>query len=1105
MLAIATAVGTLAVAAVPAAAIQAGAPAGARRQLDVREGARTPVPVDVRAARHELAQRLGIEAHVGTDPVGGGVRVLDRTDGFLSGPRAGDPADVALAYVRAHDDVLGLSDADLATLRLTDRATSNDGVTHLTWVPQSAGVPAYDSELRVHVARDGSVVAASGPPLGGLPIASANPQLTPSQALAAAQADVGVPATLPRSATRPGPQRRTAFGNGDRASLVVFDAPTGDRLAWRITVAGRDPYVFEEVVDAESGAILARHSLTDFAVSRADVFPYHPDAAAGGSEVQVDIGPWLDASATTLAGPNAHAYADNDDDDFADAGEEVGPSSGTDWLYPVQPVGPGVGVGCAPWSFCTWGGTDATLGSEATNRAHATTQLFYLVNAFHDWLAAAPFDFTSGSGNFDATDPVNPDPLDAQADDAIPDGPTHFVNNANMSTPPDGQSPTMQMYLWTNPAVNGSDDATIVLHEYTHGLSNRLIGDGGGLESKQSGAMGEGWSDWYAMDYLAQQGYVADTAADGEAIVGEYATGDTTAGIRHQPLDCAVGSTAPACAGSALAGHDGGFTFADLGHVGGDDATTPSFEVHDDGEIWSETLWDLRTALGAPAARRLVTNAMRLSPVDPSFLDERDAVLLADETGFGGAHHDAIWQVFAARGMGYGARTASADATSAGASFSATPVLVNATTVADPAPSGDGDGVAEPGESVRLSVTLHDPSTASLTNVAATLTTSSPGVQVGAAPVSWGTIAAGGSAASPTPFAVTVPAATQCGGEVPLILRVTSDQGSVDLPLHLALGSGGDAVFATAPNLELAIPESATTPVRSTLSVPTAGRVRHLRVTLNATHGWVGDLRARLTSPSGTTIDLFQRPGLGEFGSGLTWEANPVTFDDAASTSIQAPPDGLLTLSGTFSPDEPLARFSGEQRSGRWLLRMSDSFDDGAPAGERMLHGWSIETDEPACAATSGGGGAGGGSGGSGGSGGGGAAGGSVGGGGTAVPPAASGPVVVAFVRRTTGKATLTSRGTFAFAFLATAGLRGRIAFTIPRHGRTKAIAFGRRSFVVPRSGRVRLSTTAGGRALAQLRRRHTVRVNVTIALGGTTFAKTLTLTALQPGRRHRR
>ena len=40
-------------------------------------------------------------------------------------------------------------------------------------------------------------------------------------------------------------------------------------------------------------------------------------------------------------------------------------------------------------------------------------------------------------------------------------------------------------------------------------------------------------------------------------------------------------------------------------------------EVHADGEIWAQTLWDLRSAVGVGDARFLVTEAMRLSPREP--------------------------------------------------------------------------------------------------------------------------------------------------------------------------------------------------------------------------------------------------------------------------------------------------------------------------------------------------------------------------------------------------------------------------------------------------------------------------------------------------------
>jgi subtilisin-like proprotein convertase family protein len=1074
LVAVATA-GVLATAAAPAAAIRANAPAGARPQLDVRGGDRTPVPADVRDARDALARRLGSEAHVSTDPVGGGVRVLDRTNGFLSGPHAGDPADVALAYVRAHADVFGMSDADLAALRLVDRSTSNDGVTHLAWIPQSAGVPAYDSELRVHVARDGSVVAASGPPLGGLAIPSPAPQLTASQALAAAQNDVGAPAALPRAATRAGAQRVTTFANGDGARLVAFDAPGGDRLAWRVTVAGQDPYWFDEVVDASSGAILARRSLTDFAVSNASVYDFFPGAASGGSAHTVDIARWLSPSATTLTGPNAHAYADVNNNNAADAGEEIPPSSGTDWNYPASFF-----TGRCP--FCTW--DESSFATEATNRSQATTQVFYFVNNFHDWLAQPDIGFTRADGNFETEDPVR-----AEADDSAAAA-SPSVNNANMSTFPDGTSPRMQMYLFEGvwPDVNGGDDASVVYHEYTHGLSNRLIDDANGLNEQQGQAMGEGWSDWYAMDYLVSQGLVT-----GQVVVGAYVTGNAVHGIRNQPLDCAVGSAAPACAGSSTAG-SGGFTFADLGRVGFYDPSTPRFEVHDDGEIWSETLWDLRSALGASTARRLITEAMRLSPAEPTFLDERDAILLADETVAGGSHRAAIWSVFAARGMGYGARTSGPNATRGVASFVMPHVAEPAAvTLSDPAPGGDADGVLEPGETLQLAVSLVDPGPADLTNVHATLSSATAGVAIPSATASYGAIAAGASGAADAPFQLTVPRSLVCGTQVSFTLHVTSDEGAADLPVVLSSGSGRTTFSSTDVPKTIVDGARTSTSAVSSLNVPSSGRVDTLRVTVDVTHPFVGDLHARLTAPGGQTIDLLERPGLSDdgFGSAALWNG-PVTFDDAAGTPIQQIPRLLGSLSGPYAPDEPLAALAGQDRAGTWTLRVTDN----ATPDRGTLNGWSIETDEPGCTllplppVADGGSGGGGGtpppSGGSG------------GGGGGAVTSVAS----VGGLART---ATLNARNAFAVAFVATPGLRGTIRFAIPKHGRTKAIAFGRRSFTVPKSGRVRLTTTLAGRALAQLRKRHTIRVTVTIALGGRPFTRTLTLKAPPPRRRHRR
>jgi len=1153
----------------PAAPGQLNGPAGARPQLDVRAGQRTPVPGAVHAARMALARRLGIEGFVSGDPVGGGLRSLVRTDGFLTGPRtggAGGPATVALAFVRAHATAFGLDAAALAQLRLVARYRSGDGVTHLTWLPYSHGVPAYDGDLSVHVAADGRVVAAGGPPLGGLSLASATPSLTASQALGVAQRDVGASAGFPAAHAGAGPERRTSFANGDDARLVGLPAPGGDRLAWRLTVRGEGPNVYDEVVDARTGSVLVRHSLTESVVSNASVYDYHPDAAPPHT---VDIAPFLtNPSGATLSGPNAHAYADLNNDDAAQAGEEIGPSSGTDWSYALTGVSPGSGVDCSPWSFCTWGGTGATLGTESTNRAQVTTQLFWFVNNFHDWLEQPAVGFDAASHNFETSDPLHAESDDSAGLSSVP------INNANMFTPADGTSPRMQMYLFTTPfpAVNGSDDASVVYHEYTHGLSTRLVDNGraDGLDANQSGAMGEGWSDWYAMDYLVAHGFVTDTAADGQVVVGEYVTGDTVHGIRNQPLDCAVGSSAPACGGSTNAGHAGGFTFADLGKVGGFNASTPAFEVHDDGEIWSETLWDLRKALGATTARQLITDAMRLSPVSPSFLDERDAILAADQIDDGGAHHDQIWQLFAVRGMGFGAQTTSANATRAVADFTTPQLAASFGAFADDAaPFGDGDGTPEPGEALRLEIPVEDPGLASLTHVHATLTSSDPNVFVGRAGADYGTIAGGDFEDPATPFTVSLNGGLQCGAQVPFTLHVTSDQGAIDLPLVLDLGSGRHAFFSS--DGAHAIPDGDPfTGTSSTLSVPVSGRIDVLRVTVNVTHTFVGNLTATL-SHGGRSIALLERPGSSFFGSsGFHW-AGPVTFSDDASDLIQELGDAG-TLTGPYVPDEPLAAFAGADRAGAWTLRLTD----GANGDTGTLNGWGLDTDEPACDAqvglpapatgdpvgvTTGGatltgtldaGGAQtqgvfewGTSAAYGQS----APAGSVVVGSSPVSAALAGlapgttyhyrldalrggelvavgadrtlttstPATASALTGTTGttapphaahvlrRATLDRRNRFAFTFTATpAGLHGKVTFVLPRHGHVKALTLAVAHFTTTGSGRVRVVVTLKGAALRRLKALHGAKLAVTIAFGGKRFRSTLKLSLPKPVHRRR-
>ena len=49
----------------------------------------------------------------------------------------------------------------------------------------------------------------------------------------------------------------------------------------------------------------------------------------------------------------------------------------------------------------------------------------------------------------------------------------------------------------------------------------------------------------------------------------------------------------------------------------------------------------------------LVTRALELAPANPSFLDMRNALLIADTAHFKGDYHNKIWSTFASRGMGF--------------------------------------------------------------------------------------------------------------------------------------------------------------------------------------------------------------------------------------------------------------------------------------------------------------------------------------------------------------------------------------------------------------------------------------------------------------------
>jgi extracellular elastinolytic metalloproteinase len=857
------------------ARIGTGGPARAARLRVASKAARTPAARVFRRALEDTAQ-LEYDGSTGT------VRILQNLDGYLTG-RSPQPArHVVLHYVRANHAALGLTKDDIDTFRLSRSYADIAGIRHLSWVQSIGGETVFGNGLQAAVTGDGRLLMLGGSPVStpeDPPDSGRSKIATPAAAIAASRRDTG------EASPAPGPR--------DAAERVLFVTPQGSFSGWRtITMSADNPAL--SVFDAASGRLLYRRPLSSDAAPRAGssgkAVRYFPGHRPGGQPetFRYTKRGWLGARATRLFGNNAHAYSDVNDDDAAQRREEAPPSDGHRWNYRLEPFHlPAVSFCDNPYP-CSWD-PDRPF-SWRVNRKQIIALAFYVVNNWHDHLRGEPIGFTEAAGNFQQRnssrrgrggDLVHTQTDDgANTDGGLPDG--AHIDNANMATPPDGMAPTMQLYLQHQPGTsypdgdpfaptNVGDEADTVYHEYTHGLSNRLVVDPSGnstLGQVQSGAMGEGWGDWYAMDYLVARGQQRDVGAKADVILFQY-DGAGVALDRTEPLDCRIGSTSRRCNGGET-GHRGGYSYADYGHVSG------SPEVHSDGEIWAQTLWSLRDRLGSRTSEALVTRAMELAPANPSFLDMRNAILVADTSLFAGQHHTAIWRTFARRGMGFFAGSLGGNDSSPAADFSMPP-------------SGTGRGT-----------------------ISGVVTDRDSGAPVSGVPVS---LAFQGGAGIANPTAITGPDGSYSLGPVPvgrygklqvdgagyqpvrLPVTVTADGGHGDLQVRRdwAAESGGASIADfNGPDFS-----------------PVCGPAQ--AIDLNQASGWGSTTGDEDGTPTNVFVDKFLTVDLGRTIDVTAFGVDPsATCGDGASAStgkyrIETSPDGsafTVAHSGTFTDED---------------------------------------------------------------------------------------------------------------------------------------------------------------------------------------------------------
>lgn len=578
-------------------------------------------------------------------------RTVVGNGGYLTGTRSGSAVEVARAWVSDNRAAFGMSASQVAALAVSrDHALPGTGTRVVTLTQVFDGVEAvHGGRLNIAVTTDGKVLSYGGNPTRGDGLAGSF-GLSAADALGAVARDLAPAKSFTAQAN--GEQAgyttfaKGPFAAGSYVKKVAFPTEAGARAAYRVLFVEKLDEAYDTVVDAQSGDVLFRESMVDHE-SEGTVYENFPgDAGKGGSPVIKSFGPTAESPSgytdpTGLAGLGGPTTFGNNANTYANYSNFLVPAD--QGPRPVSPT--------SQFNYAyaqNWQRTNgATLPpSYALDMEPAATNLFWHHNRVHDEFY--DLGFTESAGNFQ-TDGGDPILGLVHAGAATGGAPTYTGrDNAYMLTLPDGIPSWSGMFLWEpindsfeGPYSDGNFDASVIEHEYSHGLTTRYVAGGEALGSHQSGAMGEGWGDWYGLNYLHREGLYE------KSVVGEYATGNGTRGIRNWAFD------------------DNPTTFGDIGY----DLTGP--QVHADGEIWGATLWDLRKKLvaqygqsqGADVAGRLVTDAMPLSAPDPSFLDMRDAILAADLDRYHGDNTDTIWSVFAARGAGASASTATGDDT----------------------------------------------------------------------------------------------------------------------------------------------------------------------------------------------------------------------------------------------------------------------------------------------------------------------------------------------------------------------------------------------------------------------------------------------------------
>ena len=409
----------------------------------------------------------------------------------LSAQSSSTPRQTALRFLQENSVKFGLAASDVADVRVTDEYLSkNNGITHV-WVQQQyAGIPVFNGLFGLHVKPDGTVatLAHRFVPSIASKVNTQLPSLGASKAVEMAAANLGFVNASTPSLRQKISDRSFVFEGGsisksDIAVSICYELQSDGslRLAWTMVIEQANTAdVWNMRVDAQTGLILGKINQTVYckaghvhrlgetcedekpmtgqvsadcdqpagnaqagfvAGEQYNVLPLPIESPSHGSHQLItnpadptaspfgwhDTNGFAGAEYTYTRGNNVYAYDDRDNNDTPPTTPFPNAGASLSFNYSYDPD-----------------------GEPLDNLNAAIVNLFYMNNKMHDIFYHYGFDEPAGNfqQNVYGNGGTGNDAVQAKAIAGYA-ATTQLLNNADFSTPADGGSGRMRMFVWS--------------------------------------------------------------------------------------------------------------------------------------------------------------------------------------------------------------------------------------------------------------------------------------------------------------------------------------------------------------------------------------------------------------------------------------------------------------------------------------------------------------------------------------------------------------------------------------------------------------------------------------------------------------------------------